>query len=105
MNSKTLTKSEIIGFGRRTGKTPHNLHLQIYGLETNAEYTQKMIDLGQSTQVSINEDVSVRRSFYDENGQDLNTIEIGYFDRFEISLKKAEALKLIDVLQKMVKEL
>jgi hypothetical protein len=73
--------------------------------ETQAEYTQRLIDLEESTRVFINEDVSVRRSFYDEDGQDLNTIEIGYFDRFEISLKKDEALKLIETLQKMVKEL
>lgn len=69
------------------------------------QYMRRMRKVEESTQVFINDDTSIRRSFYDDGGKEINVIEIGNFDRFEICLVKSEAEKLIEALQKLVKEL
>ena len=73
--------------------------------ETRMQYMRRMRKVEESTQVFINDDTSIRRSFYDDGGKEINVIEIGNFDRFEICLVKQEAEKLIEALQKLVKEL
>lgn len=69
------------------------------------QYMRRMRKLEESTRVYINDDTSIRRSFYDDGGKEINVVEIGNFDRFEICLNKAEAETLIQALQKLVKEL
>ena len=73
--------------------------------ETRMQYMRRMRKVEESTRVYINEDTSIRRSFYDDGGKEVNVIEIGNFDRFEICIVKQEAEKLIEVLQKLVEEL
>lgn len=73
--------------------------------ETKAQYMRRMEKLEESTRIYITEHDSIRRSFYDDGEKEVNVIEIGSFDRFEILLHKHEAEKLIEALQKLVKEL
>lgn len=73
--------------------------------ETRMQYMRRMRKVEESTRVYINDDTSIRRSFYEDGGKEINVVEIGNFDRFEICLVKLEAEKLIEALQKLVKEL
>jgi hypothetical protein len=61
--------------------------------------------LEEDTKVQIKDEFGINQSFYTDGETRINCIEFYYFDQCFVVLPKDEAEKLIEALQKLVKEL
>jgi hypothetical protein len=74
--------------------------------ETQSEYIERLHRLEEESKIQVDEEIHVCRSFYSNGSDCIQTIEISHYtNSFTIAFSKAETLKLIEALQKLVKEL